>query len=842
MSYRRVLLLASLDCDSRAAATLIARLAPAAELVVVAARMPPQRIAWFSAAAPAELQKTADESLQALRNATRALAPAVEVNLITEMNADELAAVATSAAIDLIVAHHLPLTDLGTVAEIRKRASLAVLWSQSDSIGRVIEVRCVAVGHRATAAMAAFLREHGDATQHARLIAAIPPPSVDDIDLLVVPRFPGALLPVLAQRAPVLVLPPVAPVRPQLERDIDAADAVVDNGVIRTTIRYATGVGRLDPIPDQPIVVVPRAAALVTVTTQDGAIELEAAGVAGALTLRLPSSELEIEVIRPGSRPLVLFDPAIDNIGILSGADLLAVRLRPIRSCRSIRAQLMKAGLAPRVVDASAVLDEGSALDVAPNVDAVRLARVGARMRAAGFPVAAIIYCAPRMPKTFGFVALRPEELASAKLEIVRPNLGTRSLDQRLDDVTGTRTIAGNRIELEIDNAKARRWLLDGIANAKQRIHLQLYMAAADDVGTQVEAALAAAGARGVKVRVVVDSLHGFEGSFGLHNPLLQRLGSRPGVELRLLHPITTAPTIEDIKQRDHRKLALFDNTIALLGGRNLSHEYYSGFEEVPLTAKSSWREVPWLDAGARVEGPAVAALERSFLDAWTAAGGGALEISEPAQVGATAARVVTHHGLRDACTLDAYVALIDAAQSHVYVVNGFPLVLEVQHALLRALRRGVGVRTLFGNLTPTHGGQPFDGPWSSARTDATALVHSRMDVLVAAGAEAYELAIPPQKTWAADVGEIHPHVHAKVASIDGRVCAIGSANLDITAGYWENELMLIVDDASITSTLEARIDSFMARSQRLDRNDPKWQETARRRQWMRHWPGVLSI
>jgi cardiolipin synthase len=170
------------------------------------------------------------------------------------------------------------------------------------------------------------------------------------------------------------------------------------------------------------------------------------------------------------------------------------------------------------------------------------------------------------------------------------------------------------------------------------------------------------------------------------------------------------------------------------------------------------------------------------------------------------------------------------------------PLVLEIQHALLRALRRGIGVRTLFGNLTPTHGGQPFDGPWSSARTEATALVHSRMDLLVAAGAEAYELAIPQKKAWSDDVGEILPHVHAKIASIDGRVCAVGSANLDVTAGYWESELMLIVDDASITSVLEARIDGFMATSRRIDRHDPKWQETARRRQWMRHWPGVLSI
>jgi phosphatidylserine/phosphatidylglycerophosphate/cardiolipin synthase-like enzyme len=105
------------------------------------------------------------------------------------------------------------------------------------------------------------------------------------------------------------------------------------------------------------------------------------------------------------------------------------------------------------------------------------------------------------------------------------------------------------------------------------------------------------------------------------------------------------------------------------------------------------WRMVPWLDAGARVEGPAVAELERSFLEAWTGAGGAAFEIADCPPAGATAARVVVHHGLRDAYTVDAFVGMIEAARSQVYVVTGFPLMLEIQHALLRALQRGVRVR-----------------------------------------------------------------------------------------------------------------------------------------------------
>jgi phosphatidylserine/phosphatidylglycerophosphate/cardiolipin synthase-like enzyme len=442
---------------------------------------------------------------------------------------------------------------------------------------------------------------------------------------------------------------------------------------------------------------------------------------------------------------------------------------------------------------------------------------------------------------TIGFAAIRPEQLPS-NLSLQLPPRGIPSLGQRLDATTGAPLIAGNRIELELDNATARRWLLEAIAAAKSRVHLQIYMALDDDVGSAVEAALAAAGARGVTVRVVVDSLHGFHGSLGARNPLLERLGGRAGVDLRVLDRITSPPSLDELKQRDHRKIAVTDGELALLGGRNLSHEYYTGFEEVRLTARSLWREVPWLDAGAKVEGPAVAALDRSFLDSWTAAGGAPFEIAERPAVGAVAARVVLHHGLRDARTLDAYIAMIETAESHVYTVNGFPLILEIQHALLRALRRGVRVRTLFGNLTPTHDGTAFHGPWSSARTQATELVHSRMDALVAAGAEAHEFVVPQQSAWERGLGAIHPHVHAKLTSVDGRVCSVGSANLDVTAGYWESELVLIVEDPPTAAALEARVDRLLAQSQRVDPTDPEWQKLSKRREWMRRWPGVMSV
>jgi phosphatidylserine/phosphatidylglycerophosphate/cardiolipin synthase-like enzyme len=173
--------------------------------------------------------------------------------------------------------------------------------------------------------------------------------------------------------------------------------------------------------------------------------------------------------------------------------------------------------------------------------------------------------------------------------------------------------------------------------------------------------------------------------------------------------------------------------------------------------------------------------------------------------------------------------------------VNGFPLALELQHALLRALRRGVRVRVLTGHLTPTHDGTPFRGPWSSARTTATEFVHSRLDPIVEAGGEVHALSLRDVPGWES-LGVVGVHVHAKLMSADGLRCAVGSANFDVTSSYWESELMVVVEDAQVARRCEERLQALCAGSPPVDRNDPAWRERARRRRWMRRWPGVLAV
>ncbi len=905
MNYRRILVLAKVGSDAGPTFAALRFLAPFAEHVTVLVQQSAHQFAWMSKPAPAENEGTT-LALDTLRSSARGAAARVDVRLAPNLAVDALTDMVASTGVDLVVVDSHASDSMPLVAEVRRHTSIAVLCVPEETMPTrpgAGQLLCVSLSRRERWAVAAFLKAHAREDDRAVVLSAtplspeekrqlhdvaglmldvqvVPGTAVtlrrllaEDSDggpqLVVVPRLPPAFLLPTRRGRPVLILPALRATAPGAEagRTIDVPDLIDDGEAIRVRAEYAVGVGHRTPIVDQELVFVRQGSVVARAFTSDGECEL-ASGQADGLGVfrrpddlpaeRLGSIEAPVRVLRPGARPLLLFDAQLkpDELSMVRDAawpQPVGVRVRSTLSCRSLRARLRRAGLPPIVIDAGTVLDEGDGRDVSAVVDAVRLARTAARLRAHGFDVPAVVYRGALQPSTAGFAAVRPHEVSTlprptpsaeadgcGRTPAVADPGPTPDLASRLDATTGSETIPGNRIEVELDNRQARNWLLEAIAGSTRRVHFQVYMAVDDDVGRPVEAALAAAAARGVTVRVLVDSLHGLHGSFGLHNPLLARLSSRPGVELRLGKPITRESSLEDLKQRDHRKLVVVDGHVALLGGRNLSHEYYSAFDEVPLSLSMTWRMVPWLDAGARVEGPAVAALERSFLQAWQDAGGAAFDIQTSRAAGSAAARVIVHHGLRDARTVEAYVALIDSARSHVYVVNGFPLLLEIQHALLRAAKRGVRARTLVGNLTPRHAGGPFEGPWAALRTAWTSLVHSRMDPLVAAGGECYEYVVPARAEWDPSVGDLRPHVHAKTMSVDGRTCAVGSANLDVTAGYWESELLLVVEDEAIAAAVEARLDQLLATSRRLDA-DPDWRRRADLRRWMRSWPGVLS-
>ncbi len=99
---------------------------------------------------------------------------------------------------------------------------------------------------------------------------------------------------------------------------MDVADVVDENGVIRLRAHHALGVGRHEPIPDQALAIVSGGRVVATIKSEDGAVELTPPPRSDAFGIYrvseresgdpLTSVEQDVAVVRPASRPLVLFD------------------------------------------------------------------------------------------------------------------------------------------------------------------------------------------------------------------------------------------------------------------------------------------------------------------------------------------------------------------------------------------------------------------------------------------------------------------------------------------------------------------------------------------------------
>ena len=169
MRYRRVLLIGEVGDDVRAgAAALIRRVAPAAELLLVVARLPGAEVRMvLSPDIPTDLNAAAISPVEVLREATAGARRAGG----SSSSGARLRSRRRRAVLDRRRIGHRPARRAGGpvkrhchVSELRKRRSLPVLWTGGTrSTNRPIqEVLCVRrFGSRARTAVGAFLRDHG---------------------------------------------------------------------------------------------------------------------------------------------------------------------------------------------------------------------------------------------------------------------------------------------------------------------------------------------------------------------------------------------------------------------------------------------------------------------------------------------------------------------------------------------------------------------------------------------------------------------------------------------------------------------------------------------------------
>jgi cardiolipin synthase len=363
---------------------------------------------------------------------------------------------------------------------------------------------------------------------------------------------------------------------------------------------------------------------------------------------------------------------------------------------------------------------------------------------------------------------------------------GLAAVAQRLGQ--GLPTFA-SRVELLDDGDAYFAALERALAGARHHAHIESYIWEPDEIGARVRDVLVEARARGVQVRVLVDAVGSPKAGAHFWKPLRDA-----GGHVHFFNPVRFSPrSLNFANFRTHRKIAVCDGALALLGGMNI-HNPASRVR----SGGSAWR-----DAHVLLEGEPVRRVQRLFLENWMYAGGSFTLTPEnlakyfpgapadpltqpsphPVQIlasGPDDARAPLHAF---------FLAAISTARARVWIETPYLIPDEPLEAALRiAVLRGVDVQV----IVPKQGDSRL----------VTAASHTYCESLGEVGVKVFEYG-PPM-------------LHAKTMIVDETVGVIGTANLDNRSFRLNFEVAAALYDADTIERMARRFDEDRKASQAL--------------------------
>jgi cardiolipin synthase len=324
------------------------------------------------------------------------------------------------------------------------------------------------------------------------------------------------------------------------------------------------------------------------------------------------------------------------------------------------------------------------------------------------------------------------------------------------DAVTQWPRVAGNTIESLENGENAFPPMLAAIAAAQTTVWMATYIFETDPVGRQFITALAAAAARGVQVRVLIDGV----GEWYSWPHAVAEL-RRAGVTTARFLPPRILPPRLSLNMRNHRKLLLIDGRIGFLGGMNI------GGREV---GKQGARRMA--DLHFKVCGPVLRPLGEAFGIDWQFASGETLAVPEaPPACGECLCRVITEGPDEDNDKLvSVMVGAVSMAREQLLIMTPYFIPPpELSSALQSAALRGVDVTVVL----PERSNLRYVD-WACRRW-LQPLVERGVRVLL----------------------QPAPFAHTKLLVMDGSYAQIGSANLDPRSLRLNFEIALEVYDAA---------------------------------------------
>jgi len=352
---------------------------------------------------------------------------------------------------------------------------------------------------------------------------------------------------------------------------------------------------------------------------------------------------------------------------------------------------------------------------------------------------------------------------------------------------TGMPLSTCDAVQLLVNGSPKYDALVADIEKARCHVHLEYYIYAGDRSGTLIRDALVAARGRGVKVRLLMDGA----GSLGTKDEFLQPLRDA-GAEIATFHPILrSVPHWRPLLNfRSHRKIVVIDGRIGYTGGINVTDD-----ENDRLNPETFFR-----DLHTRIEGQAVAWMQRIFLEDWHYASGKTppemQELFPALAVGSCAVQMIpsgpdnAFEPIHRACVSAIHVADRRAWLSTPYFV---PTTAALQ-ALTSSALRGIDTRVMIPKKS------------DSRLVDLAA--RSYFEPLLKAGVRIFEY--QPRM------------LHTKALLIDDAFAILGSANFDNRSFATNFEMSMAVHEKHIARELEAVWHEDQADSVEIHKDRPR--------------------
>ena len=166
----------------------------------------------------------------------------------------------------------------------------------------------------------------------------------------------------------------------------------------------------------------------------------------------------------------------------------------------------------------------------------------------------------------------------------------------------GFAPVGGNRLTLLLTGEQDYAELVRRILAATHSIHITTFILSRDSTGRRIVELLARRAREGIKVRLLLDAVGCPLSSRGFVNPI-----RAAGGEVARFMPVLPFTSRGSANLRNHRKIAIFDGTAAMIGGRNIAIDYMG-----PDPDPTRFR-----DFGAIIEGPGAVVLGEVFIADW---------------------------------------------------------------------------------------------------------------------------------------------------------------------------------------------------------------------------------